>query len=126
GYGPLDAPLIHDSGRDLFAPEVPLGTPLLRDAPRLSEATRFCEDPAVRRASVEHVAEHGGERFFLLPDWEKRLQRVTAGLVLTGRLESAEERERAQREELVGARRLLVERLGRPALDLCYPWHVSG
>jgi len=126
GYGPLDAPLIHENGRDLFAPDVPLGTPLLRDAPRLSEGTRFYEDSSLRRASVEYVAEHGGEHLFEQPDWEKRLQRVTARVALTGRLESADEREHALREELVGARRLLEERLGKPALDLCYPWHVSG
>lgn len=126
GYGPLDAPLIHSEGRDLFAAEVPLGTPLLRDAPRLSEATRFYEDPTVRDTCVAHVAQHGGARFFEQRGWDEDLQRLVAARAVTGRHESAAERERAQREELAGARRVLEERLGQPALDLCYPWHVAG
>jgi hypothetical protein len=98
----------------------------LRDAPRLSEAIRFYEDPGVRDACVAHVAERGGARFFEQRRWDKALQHLVAGQALTGRHESAAERERAQREELAGARRMLEERLGKPALDLCYPWHVAG
>lgn len=126
GYGPLDAPWVHDGGRDLFAGEVPLGTPLLRSESRLSDATRFYEDPATRGACVALVAEEGGERFFEHPDWERRLWRVLAGRPLRGRLETPDERASAIRRELAEARRVLEERLGRPAPDLCYPWHVAG
>ncbi len=74
GYGPLDVPLLAPEGRDLFAPEAPLGTPLLRYAPRLGEVTRFHEDGDLARACAAHVGEHGGPRFFERPDWPAALR----------------------------------------------------
>ncbi len=126
GYGPLDAPWIGAGGRDLFAVEAALGSPLLRSQPRLGETPRFHEDPDARRKSVALVAAEGGEAFFERPDWERRLRQALGARRLRGRIESAEERERALRRELVAARVLIEERLGRPCLDLCYPWHVAG
>ncbi len=126
GYGPLDVPLVSHEGRDLFAPEAPLGAPLLRFAPRLGEVRRFHEDGALTRACVEHVAEQGGERFFERPDWPTALRALAGRIPVAGRLESEAERVAAVRHELVEARALLEQRLGRPALDLCYPWHVAG
>jgi peptidoglycan/xylan/chitin deacetylase (PgdA/CDA1 family) len=126
GYGPLDVPLVSHLGRDLFAPEAPLGAPLLRFAPRLGEVRRFHEDGALTRACVEHVAEQGGERFFERPDWPSALRALAGRIPVAGRLESDDERVAAVRRELVEARALLEQRLGRPALDLCYPWHVAG
>lgn len=126
GYGPLDVPLVIGDGRDLFAPEAPLGAPLLRFAPRLGEITRFHEDGALTRACTEHVAERGGERFFERPDWPAALRALADRIPVTGRLESEAERVAALRRELVEARALLERQLGRPVLDLCYPWHVAG
>jgi len=126
GYAAMDVPLIAFGERDLLAPDVPLGTPLLRSAPRTSEAFRFFEDPGFRAGSVNAVAEGGGEAFFRQRGWEDRLRRAVAGRQIGGRVETREEQERALRRELVDARRLIEERTGRPALHLCYPWHVSG
>lgn len=126
GYGPLDVPWVQVDGRDRFAGEAPLGTPLLRSQPRLSDAERFHEDPELRRECVALVEAEGGARFFERPDWERRLQRVVAGRRLGGRVETPAEREAAIRRELCESRRLIEERLERPAPDLCYPWHVAG
>jgi peptidoglycan/xylan/chitin deacetylase (PgdA/CDA1 family) len=126
GYGPLDVPWVYHDGRDLFAGEAPLGTPLLRSQPRLSDAPRFYEDPGLRRECAALVAGEGGGRFFERPDWERRLQRVVAGRRVSGRVETAGEREAAVTRELSESRRLIEERLGRRAPDLCYPWHVAG
>jgi peptidoglycan/xylan/chitin deacetylase (PgdA/CDA1 family) len=126
GYHAMDVPLVHQNGGDLLAPDVPLGTPLLRSAPRTSEALRFYEDAAVRKACVDAVAEGGGEAFFRRRGWERRLWRLAARTPVTGRLESPLEREQAIRRELVEAKRQIEERTGRPVTHLCYPWHDSG
>ncbi len=126
GYGPLDAPWVRATGRDLFADEIALGTPLLTSQPRLSDAPRFLEHPAQRAECVALVAAEGGARFFERPDWEARLRRVSAGRTLTGVFEPPQEREQAIGRELHESRRLLEERLGQACLDLCYPWHVAG
>jgi len=126
GYDAMDVPLLHDGGRDLFAGDAPLGTPLLRSEPRTSEALRFFEDPAVRRGCVERVADEGGPGFFSRKDWRRRLRRVLDGRPITGRYERPEEREGAIRRELAEARVAITERTGRPAVHLCFPWHVSG
>jgi peptidoglycan/xylan/chitin deacetylase (PgdA/CDA1 family) len=125
GYGPLDVPLVREGDGDLFAARVPLGTPLLRSQPRLSEALRFYEDPRLREACVARVAEEG-EGFFYRKGWERELRRLTRALHVNGRYETPEEREAAIRRELQESRRLLEERLGKPAHHICYPWHVAG
>lgn len=126
GYAAMDVPLLRDETRDLFAGDAPLGSPLLRSEPRTSEALRFHEDPAVRRACVELVASEGGPGFFRRKDWRRRLRRLLEGQTITGRYETPEEREQAIRRELATARDLILERTGRAALHLCFPWHVSG
>lgn len=126
GYGPLDAPLVRLDGVDHVAPEIPLGTPLLRSLPRLSEALRFHEQPGLGTECVAAVAAGGGRRFFERPDWERVLRSHLRGRPASGSLEPPEEREAAIRRELLDAQRLIAERLGRPTLDLCYPWHVAG
>ncbi len=125
GYAAMDVPLIADGERDLLAPEAPLGTPLLRSAPRTSEALRFREEPDVRRPAVSLVAAEGGEAFFSRAGWAARL-RAAVPRAVPGRFESEGEREEAIRRELAGARALLEERLGRPVTHLCYPWHAAG
>lgn len=125
GYGPLDVPLVRQGDTDLFAASIPLGTPLLRSQPRLSESLRFYEDAALREACVARVAEEG-EGFFYRKGWDKELRRLVNGSHLRGRFETAEERETAIRRELQESKRLLEERLGKPAHHICYPWHVAG
>lgn len=130
GYAAFDQPLVREGERDLAGAEVPLGTPLLRSVPRTSETPRFFEDEAPRAACTAAVADGGGERFFERPGWEERLRAAlrsaARGPRRGGRLETRAEQEAAIRRELVDARRLIEERLGRPARHLCYPWHASG
>jgi peptidoglycan/xylan/chitin deacetylase (PgdA/CDA1 family) len=125
GYGPLDVPMIHEGGRDLMAGEVPLGTPLLRSEPRLSESLRFIEEPAFRHACVARVAEEG-EGFFYRRGWERELRRLASRSRIQGHFETPAQREAAIRRELAESKRLIEERTGRPVYHLCYPWHVAG
>lgn len=126
GYGPLDAPWVRAAGRDLFADEIALGTPLLVSEPRLGDAPRFLEEPSLRSACVALVASEGGEAFFERPDWERRLRLIAGERPLRGVVESEAERESAIRRELGASKALIEEHLGRPCLDLCYPWHLAG
>ena len=126
GYDAMDVPLLHDGTRDLFAGDAPLGSPLLRSAPRTSEALRYYEDPGVGRACVELVSSEGGPGFFYRKDWRRRLRRLLDGKAITGRYETPAEREQAIRRELAEARDRIAERTGQPVLHLCFPWHVSG
>jgi peptidoglycan/xylan/chitin deacetylase (PgdA/CDA1 family) len=126
GYGSLDVPLIHDGHADLPAGKIPLGTPLLRSAPRLSEELRYFEDPMVRRAAVDHVAASGGAGFFYKDGWRQKLRRLQAQVPARGRVETTQEREAAIRRELQESKRLIEERTGREVTHLCFPWHVAG
>jgi peptidoglycan/xylan/chitin deacetylase (PgdA/CDA1 family) len=126
GYDAFDQPLVREGARDLLGEEVPLGTPLFRSAPRLSEGLRFFEHEAVRQACVETVADGGGEGFFLRPDWEDRLRRLFRGSRVRGTEEAPEARARAIALELSESRSAIEERTGRPVVHLCYPWHTAG
>ena len=126
GYAVMDVPLVDDHGVDRLAPQVPLGTPLLRSEPRTAEVWRFHEEADIRDACVRRVADEGGEAFFSRPGWPRRLRECVRRRTIRGRTESPEERETAIRFELAEARRVLEGRTGRPVVHLCYPWHASG
>jgi peptidoglycan/xylan/chitin deacetylase (PgdA/CDA1 family) len=126
GYDAFDTPLAEQDGRDLLGEDLPLGMPILRSAPRTSEELRFYEFPEIRLPCQAAVAQAGHERFFERPDWEQKLRRLIDGRRITGHRETAERREEAIRTELRESKRGLEERLGRPVLHLCYPWHTAG
>jgi hypothetical protein len=126
GYAAMDVPLIDADGRDLLAPEVPLGTPLLRSEPRTAEVLRFREEPSLRRACVEAVEQAGGEAFFRRSDWQRTLRRLVSGRPVAGRLEPPSDRVRALRRELAESREAIEKRTGRPVVHLCWPWHACG
>jgi peptidoglycan/xylan/chitin deacetylase (PgdA/CDA1 family) len=75
---------------------------------------------------VAAVADAGGEAFFRRPDWYGRLRAVFSGVRVEGSLETRDEQSAAIRRELADARRIIEERVGRPAVHLCYPWHAAG
>ncbi|HVO09966.1 MAG TPA: polysaccharide deacetylase family protein [Vicinamibacteria bacterium] len=126
GYAAFDQPLVAERDRDLLGEEVALGTPLLASAPRTSDSPRFLEDPAVRRACVELVAEEGAEAFFARTDWERRLRQALRGTQIRGRAESEEERTAAIRRELGESRQRIEQHTGGRVVHLCYPWHTAG
>ena len=126
GYAALDLPRIHDGGRDLAPEEVPLGTPILRFAPRMTDAARFFEDTAFRRPCVAAVADGGGDAFFERPGWDARLRALLRGARIRGDFETADEHEAALTRELAESKRLIESHTGRVVEHLCYPWHASG
>jgi peptidoglycan/xylan/chitin deacetylase (PgdA/CDA1 family) len=126
GYDAFDTPLAEQDGRDLLGEDLPLGMPILRSAPRTSEELRFYETAVIRSPCQAAVSQAGGEKFFERPDWEEELRRLVDGRRITGRRETPEQREEAIRAELRESKRVLEERLGRPVLHVCYPWHTAG
>ena len=72
------------------------------------------------------VAGAGGDAFFQRPDWHSRLGKALRSRRVTGRIETKQEQAAALRHELEGARRIIEERVGRPVVHLCYPWHIAG
>jgi len=128
GYAAFDVPLLHDGeGGNLDPESVPLGTPILASAPRMSSARRLLEPVACRRLCTELVASGGGPRFFESADWERRLRAAFANEHPDrGPWEDDARRERELRRELADARRLIGEHTGRPVRHLCYPWHASS
>lgn len=126
GPGVLDVPLLRAGQRDLFAGEAPLGAPLLEASPRTSEALRFFEDEGLRDACAAEVQQGGGEAFFERRDWQRALSRIVEQRGVPGRRETLEERASALHRELAEAREIIEAHTGKPAVHLCYPWHVSG
>lgn len=126
GYEAMDVPLIVHAGRDCHAADVPLGTPILHAAPRLSELVRFLEDEDARVPAQKLVADEGGASFFQRGGWEGRLRRAMKTDVLPGRFETTEARLAAIHREIVDSKRLIEEKTGRAVRHLCYPWHASG
>jgi peptidoglycan/xylan/chitin deacetylase (PgdA/CDA1 family) len=126
GYDAFDQPLVRSGDSDLMGEEVPLGTPLFHSEARTSDELRFFEDEAVRQACVRRVHDEGGARFFERPRWRDELRRLLGRTVVAGRQETAHEQAAHVRRELAEARRTIEARTGKPAVHLCYPWHVAG
>jgi peptidoglycan/xylan/chitin deacetylase (PgdA/CDA1 family) len=125
GYRSFDLPVQWDGDGDLLGEAIPLGSPILGSAPRLSEAVRVFENPEARRACAEEVAAHG-EAFFTQPRWQARLARVVRRIPHTTGTESRDARVASMRREIGDARKLIEEHTGRPVKQICYPWHATS
>jgi peptidoglycan/xylan/chitin deacetylase (PgdA/CDA1 family) len=72
------------------------------------------------------VAEEGGAAFFCRKGWEAELRHLVSRRHIRGHVEGPTDRELAIRKELDESKKAIEERTGRPAIHLCYPWHVAG
>lgn len=100
---------------------VPYGTPIQRHGRSLG-IRRYFPDPAQNAAVVDHVAKHGGGDFFTTESWRE----VLADLALRadrgqGRFETDEELRSRYHYEIVEAKRILEDRLGRTIQHFCWP-----
>jgi hypothetical protein len=122
-------PVLRVDGVDRFDGAPPLGTPIFRGEPRMTDAPRFLDDEGVRRQLVGHVEAAGGEGFFTRPGWRRELERRwrELGGARRGAFESAADRQEDQERDLLEARRRIEARLGgKPVRHLCYPWFMGG
>jgi peptidoglycan/xylan/chitin deacetylase (PgdA/CDA1 family) len=126
GYQSFDLPIQSDGGRDLIGEDIPLGSPVLRSAPRLSECRRVYESPLARRACADEVEERGGPPFFARPGWRRTLESIARRFPPVVGAETAKDRASAIEGELLEARRKLEHHTGRVVRHLCYPWHAAS
>lgn len=103
---------------------VPWGTPVYEHNQTLLEK-RYFEDPRLAEIVAGHVREGGGRDFFSQPDWRKELQGLADGYRasrgINGRYETEGDYLDRITEELVGSKRILEERLGKPVDFLSWP-----
>ena len=119
-----DIPLSSLDDPEMPSRELRLGAPVFGYASRFSESRRFLLEPAREREMIDFVAQRGGDQFFVAPDWRKSwLHEFGVDQAAYGRFETESEQDAAIERELVESKRLLEERLGIAAQDLCLPWY---
>lgn len=102
-----------------------LGCPLYAQRSRMSDAFRYLEPAEVRQRCMELVRRQGGKDFFDRREWRALLTVAAEGV--TGRFETAIERNEAILDELVSARRVLSSRLpGHDVRHMCFPFSICG
>lgn len=118
-----------------WSPEDPgpprLGRPMYASAPRTGEARRYLEDPDLRAACEDYVAEQGGGQFFHRAGWRRELlgwvNHYRMSHTSTARYETDEERAQAVWRELRDSKELIEERLpGKSVTHVGYPWHCHS
>lgn len=109
--------------KELSTSRVAYGTPVYRHGKSLA-CRRFFPPPG----EAEHCASFAarmGESFFASPDWKERLRRELFARRRShpepGRYETEDERRTRVESEVVGSKRILSERLGRPVDFMVWP-----
>jgi hypothetical protein len=130
-FGNLHIPLYERGGRAVTSREPVPGLPIFDALPRLCADRRFIPHEDLLDRCVETVAAEGEKAFFGRRDWRRRLLEVVSRFRLErgslGRFETAAERDRAVREELMASRLAIEARLpGVRADHLCYPWFAAS
>ena len=121
----LDRPRLDSNGTVRFLDPGELGAPLYLRRSRMSDALRFCPAHDLQRLAQQHVAAHGGARFFERAGWRDELLTVIGPV--RGTSEAASARDAAIERELVGARDLIEGALKGHRVDhICLPWGVAG
>jgi hypothetical protein len=77
-YDPLEFRIATSRGKPPTVDKLPLGAPLYTTAPRLSGKARYFDDPGLRQACVDFVAERGGRQFFNHEEWRAKLMAVVS------------------------------------------------
>jgi hypothetical protein len=101
-----------------------LGHPLYPCRSRMSDGRRFYPDPDACSRLESFVQARGGPAFFSDPGWSKALAPELTRV--GGHFEDPADRAHAIEDELVAARDMLNQRLGRAIGHVCMPWGVSG
>jgi len=123
----LDIPWIEEAG--CYTNQLKWGAPIYRYASRLEGHARYFDDEEVRQACLSWVDSQGGRAFFGRPNWRRELQTFYKTVSQNHRknpYESTQERRNKVFEDLVRAKKILEERLGKPVQHLCYPWGAGG
>lgn len=121
---PHETPLLETPQGLRFATREDLGAPLYGSRSRLSDAFRWIAPDAFADCT-RRVREEGGADFFGRPRWREELQ-ACVQQARPGRWETEAEREASIAEELVHAREILEQQLGKAIRQMCFPWAIAG
>lgn len=103
---------------------VPWGVPIYEHRKSV-EAHRYRPDPGEADSLAAYVASRGGAGFFTGNGWREELRGQLAAYRgasgLNGSFETDDERRARLIDEVIGSKRILEERLGRPVRHLCWP-----
>jgi hypothetical protein len=129
-FANINVPVYRENGTLNFSRQMPWGTPVYRAEPRMAGQPQYFDDETARQACVEHVAQHGGEKFFAHTDWRKLLTAVYREALSNRRQDEFESREtQAQMiwQDLQFAKEMIETRLpGKKVDQLCYPWFMGS
>lgn len=125
---PHKIPLVGNASLDPFQRSSQLGMPLYTVAPRLTGATRFIDDDAVRDECIELVKSKGGDEFFRNPNWQVELRDIVAKHHLSSESQYLSESERNDgiRQELQQSKEVIEERLGNSVRHFCFPFYAGS
>ncbi len=105
---------------------LPLGMPIHDWGARFGKSPAFRESEKVAAACAEYVAGHGGGDFFREAGWCSRLDALVRKVreeAPPAALESAEAQRAAMRDDFVGSKELIEQRLpGKMVRHFCFPW----
>jgi hypothetical protein len=129
-FANINVPVYRENGKLNYGRQMPWGTPVYRAEPRMAGRPQYFDDEAARQACVEHVAQHGGEKFFAHTDWRNSLTAVYREALSNRRQDEFETRETLAQmiwQDLHLAKQMIETRLpGKKVDQLCYPWFMGS
>jgi len=109
---------------DPLKTDIPYGMPIYEHEKALA-ATRYYPNPEEGDALADFVRQKSGPEFFASSGWREQLlgkvEDLRKGGLKAGHSESSDEKMERYRFELIRAREILEERLGKKADFLCWP-----
>jgi peptidoglycan/xylan/chitin deacetylase (PgdA/CDA1 family) len=103
---------------------VPAGHPVFSHRQALV-ARRFDPDPDAVATLTQHVAAHGGQRYFETPAWRQALDTLVSHIapdgVFPGRYESETEQKLRVRTEIVESRKRIASAVAKRVDYICWP-----
>lgn len=126
-FANINVPVYRVDGKLNFDRKMPWGTPVYRAEPRMAGKPQYFDDEAARQACIEHVAKHGGEKFFTRADWRQSLTAVYQKNRRQDEFETHEAQTQMIGQDLLQARKMIEDRLSGKKVDqLCYPWFMGS
>ena len=126
-YDVYDWPMRNTAMGERLGPPA-LGTPIYRAAPLLSARRRYLESPGLSQACTQLVSESGGQPFFNLSNWSRRLfgHYQARARVLQGGLMSSADFTALVSSEFELARAEFTAHLGYAPTSIAYPWMLGS
>ncbi len=107
------------------------GMPIYSSASCLSEKRRYLGDSSLEKLCIDYVKKQGGEEFFKVPLWRRKLKRVVRDYLESYPYpevyETREEQVGRIRREIALSKKAIEERLvGKKVVSFSYPYHERG